>query len=587
MLAFVRLSMVWAVFGLCVAGAQQYSLGPDSQRQEGVPQGRVEHFEWTSKIYPGTTRDVWVYAPAQYDAAEPAAVMVLQDGHSFVNTEGDRAWMTPIVLDNLIHQGAMPVTIGIFVKWGLLPEKADGKRGRYNRSFEYDALGDRYARFMIEELLPEVGKRYSLTDDPNLRGIGGSSSGAIAAFTAAWERPDAFRRVLSFVGSYVNLRGGQIYPGLVRKTAPKPLRIYQQDGRNDLDIYSGSWFKANEELASALAYAGYDHKYVVGYEQHNNRHGRALLPDALRWLWRDWNTPIKPNRFPLGDRHWALEFMDPRQPEWEVVSTGHTFTEGPAMAPNGDVFFSDLCESKIWKIDAKTDQVSLFKENTGQTNGLMFGPDGRLYSCRRDAKAIVAIDVENGEEEIIAQGAEPNDIVITANGDIYFSEPWQKKLWYVGKDRKLKMLLDESSGIERPNGVMVSPDQSLLMVADTLKKWVWSFEIQPDGSIANGQPFYRLETPDDTDDSKADGMTMLASGHLLVATDLGLQICDQPGRVIGIIPKFQPGWLTNATFAGPDLQTLYVTAEDKVLRRRMRVKGVKPWEVTTPPVPRL
>ncbi len=571
----------------CAANGQQYSLGPDSQRQEGVPEGRLEHFEMASEIYPGTMRDVWVYVPAQYDAAEPAAVMVFQDGRGFTQTEGDRAWMAPVVLDNLIHQGAMPVTIGVFVQWGLLPGRNDQERGRYNRSYEYDAIGDRYARFLIEELLPEVAKKYNLTDDPNLRGVGGSSSGAIAAFTAAWERPDAFRRVLSFIGSYVNLRGGQSYPGLVRKTAPKPLRIFQQDGRNDLDIYPGSWYHANEELASALAYAGYDHKYVVGYEGHNNLQGRSLLPDALRWLWRDWKTPIQANRYPLGERHWVLEFMDPQQPEWEVVSTGHVFTEGPALAPNGDVYFSDVRESKIFKIDAVSDEVTLFKENTGQTNGLMFGPDGRLYSCRRDAKAIVAIDVATGAEEIVVEGAEPNDLVVTAKGDIYFSDPWNKKLWYAGKDRKLKMLFDESSGLERPNGVMVSPDQSLLMVADTYKKWVWSFEIQPDGSLANGQPFYRLETPDDTDHSNADGMTMLESGHLIVATDLGLQICDQPGRVVGIIPKTQPGWLTNAVFAGPDLQTLYITAEDKVLRRRMRVKGVRPWEATLPPVPRL
>ncbi len=588
MFACLRISLFCATIGLSALAAQQYSLGPDSQVREGVPKGRLEHFEYTSaKIYPGTVRDVWIYVPAQYDAAKPAAVMIFQDGRGFINTQGDSAWMAPVVLDNLIDQGAMPVTIGVFIQPGVLPEKAESKRGRYNRSYEYDAVGDRYARFLIEEILPEVANKYNLTDDPNLRGIGGSSSGGIAAFTAAWERPDVFRRVLSFVGSFVNLRGGQSYPGLVRKTAPKPLRIYQQDGQNDLDIYSGSWYRANVELASALDYAGYDHKFIVGYEGHNNRHGRMLLPDALRWLWRDWTKPVEANRYPLGERHWVLEFMDPLQPDWEVISSGHTFTEGPAMAPNGDVYFSDVRESKIFKIDAKTDKVSLFQQNTGQANGLMFGPDGRLYSCRRDAKAIVATDVSTGKDEIIVHDVEPNDLVVTVKGDIYFTDPWNKKVGYVGKDRKLKMLLDETSGIERPNGIMVSPDQSLLTVADTYGKWVWSFEIQPDGSIANGQPFYGLETTDVNDHSGADGMTMLASGHLIVATALGLQICDQPGRVVGIIPADQPGWLSNATFAGPDMQTLYITAQDKVLRRHMRVKGVKPWEVTTPPVPRL
>ena len=574
---------ILALLLLAASLSAQYALGPNSMRQEGVPQGKVEHFEWTSKIYPGTVRDVWFYVPQQYDGSEPAAVMVFQDGHSFINTEGDRAWMTPVVLDNLIHQGKMPVTIGIFVKWGLLPGQNDGQQGRYNRSFEYDALGDRYARFLIEEILPEAAKKYNLTEDPNLRGVGGSSSGAICAFTAAWHRPDVFRRVLSFVGSYVNLRGGQIYPGLIRKVEPKPLRIFQQDGRNDLDIYSGSWWAANQDMAMALRYAGYEHRWIIGDEGHNNRHGRAILPDALAWLWRDWEEPIQANRTPIGDRHWVLEFADPKS-GWEEVSSGHTFTEGPALAPNGDVYFTDTRESKVWKIDAKTQKVSLWKEDTQRSNGLMFGPDGKIYACKRNAKQIVAWDPKTGDEEVIGEGAEPNDIAVTKEGVIYFTEPSAKKVWRIGKDRKMTVAHE---GIDRPNGVILSPDQSLLMVADSWGKWVWSFQIQPNGDLANGQPFYRLETSDRSTRSSADGMTVGAQGHLFVTTSEGLQICDQPGRVIGILSKPHAGPLSNVIFAGPDLKTLYVTAGDKVFRRRMRMEGVRPWETRKPPVPRL
>ncbi|MEZ5366831.1 MAG: alpha/beta hydrolase-fold protein, partial [Bryobacterales bacterium] len=186
--------------------AVEYPLTRDSEPHPGVPEGKIEHFTWTSKIFPGTERGVWIYVPAQYKASEPAAVMVFQDGGRMHQTEGANAWRTPIVLDNLIHEKAMPVTIGIFIDPGVMPALKEDERERYNRSYEYDGMGDRYARFLIEEILPEVGRKYNLTDDPNLRGIGGSSSGGIAAFTAAWERPDTFRRVLMFVGSFTNLR---------------------------------------------------------------------------------------------------------------------------------------------------------------------------------------------------------------------------------------------------------------------------------------------------------------------------------------------------------------------------------------------
>jgi enterochelin esterase family protein len=206
--------------------------------------------------------------------------MIFQDGAGYVAEDG--RWRVPIVFDNLIHKHEMPVTIGIFINPGVLPARSDAEQARYNRSFEYDALGDRYARFLIEEILPEVGKQYNLSSDPNDRAISGLSSGGICAFTAAWNRPDAFHRVISFIGSYTNLRGGEIYASLIRKTEPKPLRVFLQDGKNDLNLYAGSWYIANQDMASALEYAGYDSTFVVGTEGHNAKHGGAILPDALR-----------------------------------------------------------------------------------------------------------------------------------------------------------------------------------------------------------------------------------------------------------------------------------------------------------------
>ena len=256
-----------AIFLLSAAfGADDYVLGPDSQPHAGVPKGKVTKYSWTaSKIFPGTTRDYWVYVPAQYDGSKPACVMIFQDGSGFQNETG--AWRAPVVFDNLIQQGAMPVTIAIFIDPGVLPAGSPNQQARFNRSYEYDGMGPRYARFLIEEILPEVGKQFKLSSDPNDRALAGSSSGGIASFTAAWERPDAFRRVLSFIGSYTNLRGGDAYTSLVRKMEPKPLRVFLQDGSNDQNIYSGSWYLANQELAKSLEYAGYDTKFEVGHRR--------------------------------------------------------------------------------------------------------------------------------------------------------------------------------------------------------------------------------------------------------------------------------------------------------------------------------
>src|SRR2546425_5718663 len=216
--------------------AEDYVPGPDSVRQANVPQGKTTKYEWTSKIYAGTVRDYWVYVPAQYKPDQPARTMVFQDGGTFVNEAG--AFRTTIVLDNLIHKGDLPVIIGVFVNPGVVIPAARETQGRFNRSYEYDAVGDRYPRFLLEEILPEVAKLYNLSTDPNDHAISGSSSGGNGAFNAAWSHPDGFRRVLSFIGGFTNLRGDHIYPSLVRKMETKPLRVFLQDGTQDVNVYS-------------------------------------------------------------------------------------------------------------------------------------------------------------------------------------------------------------------------------------------------------------------------------------------------------------------------------------------------------------
>jgi enterochelin esterase family protein len=278
--------------------ADDYSLGPDSFPHKGVPKGKVTGpMKWKSQVFEGTERDYWVYVPAQCKteepntAVEPACVMVFQDGEWYVNEKGD--FRIPVVFDNLIHRKEMPVTVGIFVNPGTFPSANSKGKGRSNRSFEYDTLSNQYASFLEKELLPEVAKTVKLRSDPAGRAICGISSGGICAFTVAWERPDLFSKVLSHVGSFTNIRGGDVYPGLIRKTEPKPIRVFLQDGSGDLDNLHGHWPLANQQMASALKYMGYDYTFVYGDGGHNGKQGGVILPDSLRWLWRN-TPPAKP-----------------------------------------------------------------------------------------------------------------------------------------------------------------------------------------------------------------------------------------------------------------------------------------------------
>jgi enterochelin esterase-like enzyme len=262
-----------------------YQLGNDSKPQANVPQGKVSQHEWKeSKIYPATQRDYWVYVPAQYDAAKPAALMVFMDGKGFVDPKGN--FNAPTVFDNLIHAGAMPVTIGLFINPGAYPATDPKAKPRSNRSFEYDSLGNKYAQFILDEMLPLVTKDYNISPDPEMRATCGNSSGGICAFTLAWERPDAFRKVVSHIGSFTNIRGGHGYPAVLRKTDKKPLRIFLEDGKKDLDNQFGNWPLANQEMEASLKFMGYDHQFVMGEGTHNTKHAGAIFPDTLRWLWR-------------------------------------------------------------------------------------------------------------------------------------------------------------------------------------------------------------------------------------------------------------------------------------------------------------
>jgi enterochelin esterase-like enzyme len=276
-----------------------YSLGPDSFPRDGVAQGEVSGpFTLPSEAYPGTQHTYWVYVPAQYDAAVPASLMIFNDGQAFKNMEGDLR--VPNVVDNLIWRRELPVMLAVFINPGRRPDQPEPTPQEWgdrttNRPTEYNTLDDKYARVIVDELMPALNKGYNIAKEPERHGIGGASSGAIAAFTVAWERPNHFRKVLSLIGSFTNLRGGHAYADIVRKSEKKPIRIYLQDGRNDNRGTSRGgnydetrdWFLQNNRLMQALSEKGYDLNFSWGIGRHSQKHGGAILPDMLRWLWRD------------------------------------------------------------------------------------------------------------------------------------------------------------------------------------------------------------------------------------------------------------------------------------------------------------
>jgi len=269
--------------------------GPDSYERPGVPRGTLSgKLVHTSNMYDGMQSDYWIYVPAQYDPKSPACLMVWHDGQGLVQRDG--ATRAQIVFDNLTHQKKIPVIIHVFVSPGRIGE-------RPMRSVLYDTVTDKHARFLRDELLPEVYKKYGIRRDGYSRAVAGNSSGGISSFNIAWQQPDQFSRVLSRIGSFTsiqwrfsqpdpsqNLEGGNVYPNKVRKEPKRNLRVWLQDGAEDLENAHGSWPLQNIQMANSLKMRDYDFHFSWGNGAHSGAHGNAELPEELIWLWRDYDS---------------------------------------------------------------------------------------------------------------------------------------------------------------------------------------------------------------------------------------------------------------------------------------------------------
>lgn len=526
-----------------------------------------------SRIFPGTERDYWVYVPEQYDSNQTACLMVFQDGHAYVKPDGhDRV---PERFDKLIAANEMPITIGLFINPGVVPAAIKGGQPRENRSLEYDSLTDRYARFLIEEMIPRLESEHGLnvSQNPDDRAIAGASSGAICAFTVAWQRPDAFRRVLSSIGTYVDIRGGGDYPSLIRKTAPKPLRVFLQGGSNDLDNSFGNWFLANQAMLSALQWAGYEVKHAWGEGGHNREHSGEILPEALRWLWKDHaERPVSTH--PENSQSPAKDWLVAGE-TWELVTEGHNFAEGMKVTPDGTLFFTDVLDSELYQITPDGNQI-LLSDDTGRANGLALSPEGDiLYLASSGAKEIRSYEISSGRWNVVTQGTASNDLVVSKHGHLYYTDPRANKVWHVNLATGERKAADPR--FIRPNGIGLSADHSRLYVADFLGDQIYDYMIQPDGSLQHKQPYFHAHLPVSMTEGRLDGMSSTTDGLLVCATQAGVQIFNSSGPCKLILPT--PSRLGNrtnyVTFGGPLRKTLYVAVADSIYKRETNLVGAR------------
>ena len=584
------------VLAAALLPAQTYTLGPDSQPHEGIPKGSVTKYVLNpGRYYPGTPHNYSVYVPAQYDAAKPAPFMIFLDGSGALGN-GERV---PVVFDNLIASHDLPPMIGIFIDPGVLPALSGDAQSRYERIFEYDSLSDRFSSFLVDELIPEVAKSYNLSKNPDDRGLSGVSTGAVGAFMAAWNRPDQFHRVLSFIGTYVAMKGADMLPAMIRRAEPKPLRIFLQDGANDHiapdqpwgTFFAGSWPVNNQVMYEAFQYSGYDAKLVIGSGGHDMKQGGAIMPDALRWLWRGYPAPItvhepavtnQPGWDPRG-KVYATVYADK---PWQKIEGSYSSVISPTADRDGNVYFADSAAHRIYKSTPEV-MVALFKQVTATISALAYGADNRLYAAEPALRRIVSYSTAGaaGSEKIVASNVAAHSLVLTAKSDLYFTDQANNTIGLVSNGRTRTVY--SGGEIAVPAGIALSPDQAMLIVSDAQSRFSWSFQIAADGALVNGEPFFRLEMPETGWLSRTGGIAEDSTGQSYFATPLGIQVCEASGRMIEILNAPEPGIVTGVAFAGANPAWIYATEGNSLYRRPVKITPAVVWAPAKPPKPLL
>jgi hypothetical protein len=545
----------------------------DSKPHPGVPHGEfIEGTLADSRIYPGTENPFRVYVPAQYNPAQPACLLVHLDGIG--KNE-------PTVYDNLIAKGDMPVTIAVGLSSGTVWKTRGSAAYRWNRSYEFDSTNGNFPRFVLDELLPRVeslltrdGRPIRLSHEAKDRAAMGASTGGIGSFTLAWERPDSFSRVYSIIGTFVSMRGGNDYPAIIRKTEPKPIRVFLEDGSTDAwNPLFGSWFMANGDMEAALTFSGYDVQHAWGVHGHDGGPGNVILPDVMRWLWAGWPAPVRAGQ---SENDMLASILRPGE-GWQRVDGDYQSAAGLASSPRGEVYFSDAKSRTLCRIgpDGKPGVVS---RDIPEVSGEAFGPDGTLYATVPARREIVAFDA-HGVERDVAGDMRGDRILVTGGNEIYVTEPGvhsdePSSIWRITPDGK-RTLLDQ--GLHSASGIAFSPDGSLLFAAERTGSRVYSF-VSAAGDLRDKEAYYWLHAADMPQAGGPEELAVDLQGDLYAATPMGIQVCDRNGRVRAILwLPFPCGPVRGICWGASGFDTLYATDGTTLFRRRLVIPGYPQW----------
>jgi gluconolactonase len=540
---------------------------PPVLKPEEIFPGQIKQLRFnTSRIFPGTVRDVTVFIPAQYDASKPACV--------YVKTDGYRP-QEKTMLETMIAGKEMPVTVGVFVRPGDVPAPMKGTLGRRNRDFEYDGVSDNNVRFLIDELLPFLAKELNLnlSTDGNDRCMAGGSSGGIAAFTAAWNRPDAFSRVYAASGSWVAFRGGHEFPTMVRKFEARPIRSFLTTATRDMENAAGDWYLLDLEMDKALKFSGYDYQFrvidgrhVAGYSEH--------WQEAMAYLWRGW--PERVQAGPSAPR--AQEILIPGE-GWELVAEGFKSTRGPAGNAAGEVFFADTTSDRIHRIDLDG-TVSEFAADTGKAHCVTVGADGTVFTISERSGKLMGYDAA-GKGSVVMDDILGHSILARPDGSLYVTTNGDKahgpgSVGLIKNGKKTRV----DTGIKFATGMTYRPDQWQLSVAEGHSKWVYSYQINDDGTLKNKERFFHLHVADWDDDAGAESVCYSIEGRQFVATRSGVQISadDGPTQVILAVPDFSR--VTGVCLGGKDGDTLFAFCGNRIWKRKVKhhaMGAFTPW----------
>lgn len=544
---------------------------PPEIKPEDILPGTIKEFTFKqSQIFPGTVRGVTVFIPAQYDAVKPACVYVKTDG--FNPRE-------KTLMETMIATKEMPVTVGVFVRPGDLPAPIPGTAGRRNRDFEYDGVSDNNVRFLIDELLPFIAKEYqlNLSTDGNDRCMAGGSSGGIAAFTAAWNRPDAFSRVYAASGSWVAFRGGHEFPTMVRKFEAKPIRAFLTTATRDMENAAGDWYLLDQEMDKSLKFSGYDYRYrvidgphVAGYMEN--------WQEAMAYLWRGWPERVKAG--PSAPR--AQEVLIPGE-EWQLVAEGFKSTRGPACNASGEVFFADTSNNKLHRIGLDG-QVSVFAEDAAQAHCVTVGADGSVFTISEKTDKLLRYDA-TGKASVVMEGLLGHSILARPDGSLYVTsngdKPNSGSVWLIRDGKKTEV----DRGLKFATGMAYRPDQWLLSVAEGHSKWVDSYQIHDDGTLTNKERFFHLHVADWDDDAGAESLCYSLEGRQFIATRSGIQISADDGPTQIILPVPDRSRVTGVALGGPEKDTLFAFCMNKIWKRKIQQHAMgafTPWTKVTP-----